>query len=150
VKKSVASLAVEHLGCREWRDDESHMEYRATGKNELSYAMTHHEPLAKLELDSAPGTADRRVAAVEPTGDGRYLGVGGALAGIGMPTLGYYASPTYLNMVAADGCISKLSKSLMYGQITALAKLIHKMDAIPASDIKWLPAEPRRAGGANG
>ena len=39
-----------------------------------------------------------------------------------MPTLGYYASPTYLNMVAADGCISKVSKSLMYGQITALAK----------------------------
>jgi len=146
LNKAVASVAVEHLGCREWRDDESHSNYSATGKDELTYAMTHHEALAKLELASVNGTKDRRVAAVEPKPGQRYLGVGGALSNLGMPTLGYYASPTYLNMVAPDGCMSKLSKPLMYGQIVGLAKLIHAMDVIDASDIRWLPAAPRARG----
>jgi hypothetical protein len=145
VKKAMASVAVEHFGCREWRDDASHTHYTATGNDELTYAMTHHQLLAKLELETAPGTAERRVAAVEPTPQGRYLGVGGSLAGLGMPTLGLYGSPTYLNMVAADGCMSKLTKAHMYGQITATAKLLHKLDATPASDLKWLPPTPRRA-----
>jgi hypothetical protein len=143
VKKAVASVAVEHLGCREWRDDESHSVYSATGKDELTYAMTHHEALANLELGSVNGTKDRRVAVVEPKSGQRYLGVGGGLANLGMPTLGYYASPTYLNMVAPDGCMSKLSKPLMYGQVIGLAKLIHGLDAISASEIQWLQAAPR-------
>lgn len=143
VKKAVASVAVEHLGCREWRDDEAHDEYAATGRDELTYAMTHHEALANLELASVNGTKDRRVAAVEPKPGKRYLGVGGALARLGMPTLGYYASPTYLNMVAPDGCMSKLSKPLMYGQVIGLAKLIHGLDVISASEIQWLRAAPR-------
>jgi hypothetical protein len=141
IKKAAASVAIEHLGCREWRDDESHTRYLATGHDELTYAITHHQSLAKLELESVRGTAERRVAAVKPTPKGRYLGVGSALARTGMPTLGYYASPTYLNIAAPDGCISKLSKTLMYGQIASLAKLLLKIDATPASDLKG-PATP--------
>jgi hypothetical protein len=136
VKKAVASVAIEHLGCREWRDDESHSRYTATGHDELTYAITNHEPLARLELESVKGTAERRVAAVKPTPKGRYLGVGGGLARTGMPTLGYYASPTYLNIEAPDGCISKLSKTLFYGQLISLAKLLLKIDATSAADIK--------------
>jgi ribosomal protein S12 len=144
IKKTVASVAVEHLGCREWRDTPD-LQYHATGNNELTYAMTNHKPLADVMLQSAQGTTERRVAAVAPLPPkGRYLGVGGALARTGMPTLGFYASPTYLNIVAPDGCISKLSQPLMYGQIQALAKVVHRIDEISASEIPWLPPTPGR------
>jgi hypothetical protein len=150
VKKGVAAVTIEHLGCREWRDDESHTRYTATGKEELGYAQTHHQALATLELECAVGTAEQRVAVVEPTPKGRYLGIGGSLANTGMPTLGFFGGPSYLNKVAPDGCMSKLSKSLMYGQITAFAKLIHRLDVTPASDLKWLPAAAGRSGASNG
>lgn len=139
ISKAIASVSVEHLGCREWRDDETHVRYLATGKDELTYAISYHEQLARLELESATGTSERRVAAVRPKPAGRYLGVGGVLANTGMPTLGCYASPTYLNIVTPDGCLSKLTKSHMHGQLVTLARLFHKLDDIPASSIKWRP-----------
>jgi hypothetical protein len=145
VKKAVASVAIEHLGCREWRDDEAHSRYTATGHDELTYAMTNHQALAKLELEAVRGTAERRIAVVKPTAKGRYLGVGGGLARTGLPTLGYYASPTYLNLEAPDGCISKLSKTLFYGQVISLAKLLLKIDAVSAADLK-APAVPSSQG----
>lgn len=144
VKKSIASVAIEHLGCREWRDDGGHTRYTATGRDELTYAITHHELVAKIALECVAGTPERHLAAVRPLPKGRYLGVGGRLAATGMPTLGYYASPTYLNMMAPDGCLSKLSKPLMHGQIVALAKMIHRLDSTPAGDLAWLPAASGR------
>jgi hypothetical protein len=149
LKKAVAAVSIEHVGCNEWHDDESHMRYAANGKPELSYAITHHETLAKLDLESMPGTTERRVAVVEPTPVGRYLGIGGSLASTGMPTLGYFGAPSYLNTVAADGCISRLSRERVYGQITTYAKLLHKLDVVSASDLKWLPAV-HRSGAASG
>jgi hypothetical protein len=38
----------------------------------------------------------------------------------------------------------------MYGQIIAFAKLLHKIDATPASDLKWLPAASGRGGASGG
>lgn len=147
IRKSVASIAVEHLGCRAWLDDAS-MRYVATGKDELSYAITEHQPLARLVLETVAGTAEKRVAAVKPTPAGRYLGIGGALARTGLPTIGYYASPTYLNIVAPDGCISKLSRPLFHAQTTVIARLLHKMDAMSAAEIKGAASSSRAQGPA--
>lgn len=135
MKKAVGSVAVEHLGCRTWRDDAS-MKYVAAGGDELTYAMTNHQRVANITLDSLPGTAERHCAVVKIKPKGRYLGLGGSLARTGLPTLGWYMSPTYLNMEAPDGCLSKLSKPLMYGQLQAIAKIIHRMDVTSAADLK--------------
>jgi hypothetical protein len=142
-KKVVGAVAVEHLGCRSWRDDAS-MRYVATGGDELTYAMTNHQPVAKITLDGITGTAERHCAIVKIKPKGRYLGLGGSLARTGLPTLGWYMSPTYLNMEAPDGCLSKLSKTLMYGQLQAIAKVVHRMDVTSAADLKGsaTPSQP--------
>jgi hypothetical protein len=36
----------------------------------------------------------------------------------------------------ADGCIEKLNADLMHSQIQVFAKLIHKIDAMPAGQLK--------------
>jgi hypothetical protein len=134
-KQAVGAVAVEHLGCRAWRDDGS-FKYAATGGDELTYAMTNHRPVANITLESIKGTTERHCAVVKIKPKGRYLGLGGSLARTGLPTLGWYMSPTYLNMEAPDGCLSKLSKTLMYGQLQAIAKVVHQMDVSSAADLK--------------
>jgi hypothetical protein len=150
VKNAVAALTIEHIGCRDYHDDPQHTRYVQGRQDEMSYAMTHHQQLATLELDSVSGTADRRVAIVEPLPTARYLGIGGSLAATGMPTLGYFGAPSYLNIVAPDGCISKLDKTRAHGQLEAYARLLHKLDVVDKSDLKWLPPTPRRAGASSG
>jgi hypothetical protein len=150
VKNAVAAVTIEHVGCRDWHDDAQHTHYIAGNQNELSYAMTHHQQLANLEIDSISGTADRRVAIVEPLPKARYLGIGGSLAATGMPTMGYFGAPSYLNIVAPDGCISKLDKARAHGQLEAYARLLHKLDVAQKSDLQWLPAAVRRSGAASG
>lgn len=135
IKKTVAAVSVEHLGCREWIDN-AEMKYEPTGKDELSYAVTGSEKVSRLMLESLPGTADQRVAVVKPTPKGRYMGEAGGLVSAGVTVLNYFPGPSYLNMEAPDGCIDKLSKTHMHGQITALATLIHKMDATPSAELK--------------
>src|SRR5215831_10405074 len=63
VHKAVGALSVEHLGCREWKDDAS-MKYRPTGKNELSLVLTNFNGVSDIMLAGVQGTADRRVAVV--------------------------------------------------------------------------------------
>ena len=41
IRKTAVALTVEHLGAMEWKDDAS-LNYRATGKPVLSYAITPH------------------------------------------------------------------------------------------------------------
>jgi hypothetical protein len=135
IKKTVGAVTVEHLGCREWLDDAS-MKYAATGRDEISNAITESEGIARLTLESLQGTAERRVAVVKPTPKGRWMGEGGGLARAGVPTLGYMPVPTYLCTMAPDGCISRLSRTLLYAQITALSKLVQKIDGTPAPALK--------------
>ena len=148
VRNAVAAMTIEHIGCRDWHDDPQHTRYLQGHENELSYAMTHHRALADLEIDSVSGTADRRVAVVDPLPTARYLGIGGSFAAIGMPTLGYFGAPSYLNIVAPDGCISKLDKALSAWSAGGICPASDKLDTADKSELQWLPPTPRRSGGS--
>lgn len=134
IRKAVAALTVEHLGCREWLDNPAGR-YAPTGKDELSLAITDFEPTAKVMLDSLKGTSDRRVAVVKSS-PGPFFGEGGSLSRAGIPTIGYIPIPSYLVAAPPDGCIDKLSKTLLHGQIEAFAKVIHTMDGMTAAQLR--------------
>lgn len=133
VRKAVGALTIEHLGCREWRDDAS-MNYRPTGKDELSLVLTNFKSMSDIMLESVKGSSDRRVAVVNAneyfTGEGRWP------AKEGIPTIGYIPLPDYLLAAPPGGFIERLSPSLMYGQIQALARVVHAMDGLPAAALK--------------
>jgi len=134
IKKTVAAVTVEHLGCREWMDGAS-FRYRATGENEWSVAITETKSTAQALLEALHGSASRRTAVVNPV-HGGWLGEGASLTRAGIPTIGYIPQPNYLLAAPADGCIEKLSAELMYSQIQDFAKTIHILDRIPAIELK--------------
>jgi hypothetical protein len=133
VKKAVAALTVEHLGCLEWMDDAS-MHYKPTGKNEWSVAITPAKPMGDILVDALKGSRDR-AAVVNPV-NGGWLGEGGSLSRAGIPTIGYIPQPNYLLAGPADGCIEKLSPALLHDQIQVFAKALHRMDVMSASQLK--------------
>ena len=133
IKKAVAAVTVEHLGCEEWMDDAA-MRYRPTGKHEWSVAITPSKTMADLIVESLEGSQDR-AGVVNPV-NGGFLGEGSGLSRTGVPTIGYIPQPNYLLAGPADGCIEKLNADLMHSQIQMFAKLVHRIDATPASQLK--------------
>ena len=133
IKKTVAAVTIEHLGCEEWLDDAA-MHYKATGKHEWSVAITPSKPMADALIDVLQGSQDR-AGVVNPV-NGGFLGEGSGLSRAGIPTIGYIPQPNYLLAGPADGCIEKLNADLMYSQIQLFAKLIHRIDAMSASQLK--------------
>jgi hypothetical protein len=133
MKKAVAALTVEHLGCLEWMDD-AQMNYKATGKNEWSVAITPSSGTGMALVDALKGSRDR-CGVVNPVAGG-FLGEGSALSRAGIPTIGYIPQPNYLLAGPANGCIEKLSGDLMYSQLQVFAKLIHTMDGMSKEQLK--------------
>jgi len=133
IKKAVAAVTVEHLGCREWMDDAA-LHYRDTGKAEWSVAITPSNPMAGLLVDALKGSLDR-AGVVNPAGGG-FLGEGSSLSRAGVPTIGYIPQPNYLLAGPANGCLEKLSPQLMHSQIEVFAKLIHGIDTRSREQLK--------------
>ncbi|HEX7136378.1 MAG TPA: M28 family metallopeptidase [Vicinamibacterales bacterium] len=137
VKKAVAAVTVEHLGCREWLDEVAaggEIHYRETGRMEWSVAITPSKPMAGLLVDAVQGSRDR-AGVVNPV-KGGFLGEGNSLSRAGIPTIGYIPQPNYLLAGPADGCIEKLSPELMHSQIEVFAKLVHKINGLTAAELK--------------
>jgi hypothetical protein len=134
VKKAVASITVEHLGCHEWLDDAAGR-YADTGRAEVSFGFTGNEAIAKVLLNGVTGTADKRVAICKGIGGGE----GGALMAAGVPTIGYLAVPSYLLSGSPDGCMHKLDRELMHGQIQSFARVVHQMQTMSAADLREGP-----------
>ena len=134
IKKAVAALTIEHLGCKEWADDAS-FHYKATGENEWAVAITEMPGPGKILVDALEGSGNRRTAVVNPV-HGGWLGEGGGLARAGVPTIGYIPQPNYLLAGPANGCIEKLSPERLHSEIEVFAKVIHKMDTMPRAELK--------------
>jgi hypothetical protein len=133
IKKTIAAVTVEHLGCREWLDDAS-FNYKATGKNEWSIAITPSKVMGGLIVDALKGSIDR-AAVVNPV-HGGWLGEGGGLSRAGIPTIGYIPQPNYL-CAGPDNCeIDKLSGPLMHSQIEVFVKVLHGVNRLSATELK--------------
>ena len=90
--------------------------------------------MADLLIESLQPSQDR-AGVVNPV-NGGFLGEGNSLSRAGIPTIGYIPQPNYLLAGPADGCIEKLNPDLMYSQIQVFAKLIHRIEAMSASQLK--------------
>jgi len=135
IQKTVAALTVEHLGAREWADDAAQKNYKPTGQDEWILAITRLKSTGDIMLEAFQGLGKRRIAAINPV-KGGFFGEGNALAAAGVPTAAFMAAPDYLCAAPANGCIEKLSADLMHAQIQALAKALHKMDAMSVAELK--------------
>jgi hypothetical protein len=114
--------------------DDAAMNYKATGKNEWSVAITPNRSMGEAIVQALRGSRDR-AGVVNPVAGG-FLGEGGGLSRLGIPTIGYIPQPNYLLAGPANGCIEKLSAELMHSQIEVFAKVLHRVDGLSAAELK--------------
>jgi len=129
IKKSIAAVTIEHLGCSEWIDDIDRG-YHPTGKDDWGIAITPSKILADVMLESTQ-VARGRWGIVNQL-DGNVLGVGQPINRAGVPIIQYIDQVGYLEAAPADGFIGRLNPEVMQSQIEVFAKAIHKLDAIPS------------------
>src|SRR5262249_4765805 len=110
--------------------------YRPTGKKEWSVAITPNKKMGEIMAAEVTGTIDR-CGVVNPVAGG-FLGEGAGLSRAGIPTIGYIPQPTYLLAGPSNGCIEKLSPELLHSQIQTFAKVIHRIDATSAAELKGI------------
>jgi hypothetical protein len=127
VKRATAAMTIEHLGAKEWVDDEHG--YRPTGSPEFGvmYVDKSLHATARASL-SRQRLSDIGLAR---TDDNLYFGVGGALQTAGVPSLSYLCGPTYLVATGAagdHGCLEQFDPHLQRRQVKWFADLLHELD----------------------
>lgn len=133
LEKTVASLVIEHLGCREWEDRGE--AYLPTGRNQATMVLTQSKALADLVLQVSAGTIDDRLVAVNPYRR-RFTGESAALITQGVPTIGIMPAPSYLLKESAQGGIEKHDARLFHAQVVNFARMLRKMDGMSREQLK--------------
>jgi hypothetical protein len=137
IKKAVAALTIEHLGARDWSDDES-FDYKPSGTYELGFAISPFKSAGDVLLESLKGSSICNVGVLNPINPsgGHFFGEGGALYRAGIPTIGYIPVPSYLLAGPQNCCIEKLSPERLHAEIEVFAKTIHRLDGMSAAELK--------------
>ncbi|WP_328856397.1 hypothetical protein OG579_13850 [Williamsia herbipolensis] len=133
-KKAVAALTLEHLGCREWLDDDRHVRYAPTGRNEVGWCYCTTPAVRSVYLNSARGTTNVRTVTCDPL-PALYFGEGAPFYKSGIATMSLIPSQSYLTAAPADGAISKLDKNLMAGQIATFSNALNALETMSAEHI---------------
>ena len=142
LEKAVASLAMEHLGCREWVGDPVANSYEPSGKPDITWAFTLSDKdrpnqMAAIMKEALKGS---RLARTVVTDNSPFSFSPGlhpyAIAKV--PGIGYITTAPYF--LAEDpegrGHIDKLSPDLYHDQVLTLARAIHLLDACPRHLLK--------------
>jgi hypothetical protein len=131
VKRCVAALTAEHLGCEEWSDGRNG--YRATGEPEPFGVYASEGKMSEFARKAIVKHDVRRSAILRPP---PQFGVGGAFEDAGIPQIGAIAGPTYLVTISRNGEMDKLNASLAARQIAWLADMARRIDRAPASELR--------------
>lgn len=132
--RTVAALTIEHLGCTEWRDNDTHTEYQATGQPGVGYCYTSNPAMRQNYLDAARGTANTRTATILQTPVVSF-GEGHDFYKKGIATASLIPTPSYLVAAPPDGALSKLDPNLIHGQIRTFANLFRRLETLTAAQI---------------
>jgi hypothetical protein len=129
VRKAVALVSVEHLGCREWVDDPIANTYKGSGRPETGWAFCPTAPLPDVMLDSLQGTNAGKIAVIDSDAHSFSPGMA-AYKAAKVPTIAYICTPPYLLAEGPNGHIQKLDSRQYYQQVLAFGNVIHRLDKI--------------------
>lgn len=134
VRKAVAEVTIEHLGCGEWVDDPESNSYKATGERELAFAFCPKDPMSDVMLEALKGTNSGKTAVIDTDLNAFTPAILGYRISK-IPTIVFIAAPPYLLSQGPHGHIEKLSSRQFHEQTIALAKVIHRLHRIPKSEL---------------
>ena len=127
--KCVANLTAEHLGCKEWRDIDG--EYKYTGRQEVELVYTGNEFMDKLYIDTVKERKSIRTMTLRGH-NALHFGEGQNFFTMGIPEISLVPAPYYLCVVSEGHEMEKFDIDLMTEQTETFAKLIEKIERIPA------------------
>ena len=125
-----ACLCIEHLGATEWLDSPDGMV--ATGRSEPAVCyVSEDDRLVEATAAALDAHGVDNVWLARPLGKRFMLGEAAAPSLLGLPTVAYLPSPTYLLAMADDGHLDKLDAGRMQREVAAMADLLCRLDAMP-------------------
>jgi hypothetical protein len=133
-RRAVAGLTMEHLGCREWKEDEAGLRYGPTGRVERELVYATNPTMQAIYREAVQGRRKLRSLVVEPR-NGFFFGEAEPLFDAGIPSISLCPLPNYLCALSANGGIDRLDPELMYEQIGSFARALLRLDATSTAEI---------------
>lgn len=130
--KAVAGVAVEHLGCREWKDVDG--EYTETNPIDIEIVYTGNRVLDEIYYKALEGRTLVRTVTLRGHNI-LHFGEGQPLMNVGIPQIALVTAPDYLTAVADDHQMDKFSIDLMYEQIQTFVKIVLLLDETDAKTL---------------
>lgn len=131
---TVAGITLEHLGCKEWKENKDHSGYAYSGNLELEIVYTANAVLDQIYMDCLQGRSKVRSITFKPKSN-IYFGEGQPLYNAGIPTISLIPAPEYLCAIAQDGDLEKLDSDFLFEQIETFTKIAAMLDHIPRETI---------------
>ena len=130
--KAVAGLAVEHLGCREWKDVNG--EYRETNPIDIEIVYTGNRVMDAIYYKALEGRTLVRTVTLRGHNI-LHFGEGQPLMNVGIPQIALVTAPDYLTTAADDHQMSRFSVDLMYEQIQTFLRALFLIDETDAKTL---------------
>lgn len=130
--KTVAGVAVEHLGAREWKDVDG--VYRETNPIDIEIVYTGNKVMDAIYYKAIEGRTLVRTVTLRGHNI-LHFGEGQPLMNVGIPQIALVTAPDYLTAMADDHQMSKFSIDLMYEQIQTFLKAIFLIDETDAKTL---------------
>lgn len=138
-KRAVAGITLEHLGCKEWRDDRLHQQYSYTGNIEHEFVYTANPEMDQIYLDCVKERTKVRTTTLRPKGS-LYFGEGQPLYNAKIPTISLIPTPDYLCAEAEDGFMDMLDLDLIMEQIETFTKVAAMLGASHTEELGVIEA----------
>ena len=146
IRKTVASLTMEHLGQPEWLDDESG--FHPSGEFEPGVWYGTDNAVQSLMTNAVIEEDLRRVFVNRPIGV-IYFGVGSPLNANGVPNASYITGPNMMLSFAFNQHVEKVDYSRMANEIRSAARIATSMDAT-ATDVLCAGVRTQSPGALSG
>ena len=130
--KAVAGVAVEHLGCTEWKDVNG--KYQQTNPIDVELTYTGNKTMDKIYYQSLEGRSLVRTVTLRGHNI-LHFGEGQPVLNVGIPEIALVTAPDYLTTVSETHEMEKFSIDLMYEQIQSFIKMVLIIDETDSKTI---------------
>lgn len=130
--KAVAGVAVEHLGCKMFKDVDG--EYKQVGDIETELSYTGNDTLDKLYLDCVKERDRYRVITMRGH-NFLHFGEGQPLFNCGIPDIALVTAPDCLCAISDNDEMDKFDEELMYEQVDMFINVVERLLKMSAGQI---------------
>jgi hypothetical protein len=124
---ATAGVALEHLGCTEWRDTPDKKQFVQVSEIDPELVYTSNQKMAEIYLDAIKDRTQTKTLVLRPK-NMVHFGEGQPIWKVGIPSIALCPGPDYLCNNAPSGYIEKTNYTLFSEQIETFRRVIETLD----------------------